>query len=380
MKRLHPRSKVAGGIVYALLFLLALYSVTLGYKKVPVLKNPLPLDTSVSDDLWYLPDGNLVAVGSGSDHRVWIKQWSSKTPDSLKTASFDFAQRLGVAPRYSLRINNRSSISRYVAYALAPDANTLAWAWDGMLHLQRRDGSTAQPPIPLRKAATVVALSFIRDSAVGVLYSDGQFLVKDWSPGNHVEQGTPYCATASIWTQGPRIVLACLDIGDIRLADFSYKMDLRSVSGQYVNGTAVALDSTGDVAIGTSDGLVVFPTTDKPPYDKPSSNGLGAGPISAMTFYDKGRVIVGGAFSGLYLVARDGEPIRLTEVASNVRLVAVRQNEIAYSGVAGIFVATIGSKPVFTDVTATIWKWLLAFISIFAFTLAILRDRMVVSG
>ncbi|HTG32625.1 MAG TPA: hypothetical protein VLB76_06800 [Thermoanaerobaculia bacterium] len=377
IKQLHPRGKIAGGVVYTLLLLLALYSITFGYEKIPTVRNPLPLDSAVPDDLWFLSDGSLVAVGSDSDHRVWIKQWSG-TPDGPKAVFyFDFAQRLGVSPRYSLRKNSFPA-SRYVAYALDSDANTLAWAWNGLLHLQKRDGSPARPPIPLKKSVAVSALSFIRDSAVGVLYSDGQFLVTDWSLGSHVEQGTKYCNNASLWTQGLRIVLACLDIGDIRVIDFSERMGIDPVSGQYINGTVVALHSAGDVAIGTSDGVVVFPPANEPPYEKPSSNGLGKGPIIAMIFYDRDKVIVGGAFPGLYLVARDRDPIRLTEVASNIRLVAVKQNEIAYAGVAGITIASIGSKLAFTDLTATIWKWLLAFISISAFTLAIFRDRRAV--
>jgi hypothetical protein len=375
LNRIHIRSRIGGAIGIIAMCCAFLYWALAGREEILVIDHPLPLDPSTPEDLWYMADGTLAAVGH-ERYEVWLKQWApgSALPSVVR---FDLASKFHVQPRYSLRVASGAP-GQWVPYAVSNDGKQIAWAWGGVLHIRATDAVRApEHTLTLPQKLPIEAVVFLKKTTVGVLDITGSFEeLEVRGPEAKKVVSIPFAGKVTIWTRGPRLLISLFDTGDIYTADFSGRMAYNPVPGIYQNGNSLAVSPHGRIAVGTNDRTVVYTIPSKNASDSIDSQDVDVGAVTALGFYNDRELVVGGTGSGLYLmktVPEKPEPINLGK-SNNVRLLAIKGQQIAYASANSVKIGTLIKKTVTTENSSKAWSWTMAIISILGFTMAMLRD------
>jgi hypothetical protein len=374
LRNMKIRSRIAGVLGALTLAGATLFWAKWGREDVLALANPLAIATSPPDDLWYLPNGGpLVAVGHDDQKgTIWIRKWLRNSVGKPQESTFDFPAKLRVRPRYSLRADTSGQVGKSVAFVVAPDTKAIAWVWSGTLWSQEVEPKSVPSSFDLGNKTPVRSLAFLTPTRFAILYEGGIFNVREAGDDPQSMPGTKFSPKAVIWSQGERPVISSFDTGGVYSFDFRGKMSFGTLPGEYQNGSVVGATPKGRVAVGTSDGLVIFPIP-------PNSAGLDLGSVNAIAFYNDDEVIAGGTGTGLFLVkSKPGIVESVTPIRNarpnNVRLLAVSGSDIAFATPTAVIAGTLKASKAETPTSALVWKWALGVISVLAFTMALLRD------
>lgn len=204
-------------------------------------------------------------------------------------------------------------------------------------------------PAPLlRKLETrtpVSGIQFTEGGRLALLHSDGilelrniegervdfAMVIDDDRPLKSLEPQEGW----SLWSSGP--FLTVVSFPAAQAAVFDTRGLLKTSHWHYEigspNGLGLAVSPSGRLAVGTSNGTVLWSRSEKGGEVDVIREAPGI--VTAIAFYDENRTLVGGDFRGIYLVSSDHPLTELTSESVGTRLLAINPAQWAFSGNGG---------------------------------------------
>lgn len=345
--------------------------------------SPLPIQ-SISD-LQFSPSGWLTAVVE-KRASVAIYRWDSSYKQVKPTAILvDFGQLTGnsgqatlISPFTTGKLpSQQSSPAPAIAglpYALSEDRSMVAWCWGDTLFA----GPLQEPTkfrVKLSPPTPVVSLSFFSMNIVGVIHSGGQFFLEGFPAPVPSHPGMPARGPGRISGKGPFRVVSHFPTGDgFLMKPNSGKLDYSRFRVSAA-GTFITASSTGTVATGTDDGMILFNhLLEQPPTSRlvllPEM-----GRTQTLAFVDEKTLVAGIDSGSLFLVEDETRATPLPSAPQSVRLVAVDTPRIAMVTSGSIIVAEL-EKQWFLDDSGRLHIALtFYFLSLIALLRLIVADR-----
>lgn len=342
------------------------------------------IQTGEPVDLWFTPRGELASLVI-ADETVTVRTWNAQGR-LQRTRSLDFPlsrprQLPSQSPvQQSLRRRRPGQEPPQIyqeipedipLFAVSRDASTLAWVQRENLYIQNLTNEALPPPL-VRKLETrtpVSGIQFTEDSRFALLRSDGHLELRNIQ-GERVDlamvrdgdrpssKSLEPLESWSLWSSGPFLTVVSFPTaqavvfdtrGPLKTSHWHYELGSR-------NGLGLVVSPSGRLAVGTSNGTVLL--------SRPEKGGRvdvireAPGIVTAITFYDENRTLVGGDFRGIYLVSSDQPLTELTSESVGTRLLAINPTQWAFSGNGGsMLMAHQQMSRLNATGTATIAAW-----------------------
>ena len=258
--------------------------------------------------IWFTPAGELAGIGQAGA-RLTIHMWAGRNGAGLRERALELPS---------------SKERPDPLYAVSSDASKVAWIANGAVHVE--DCFPAAQPVasdhPFRRPVAIASVAFIGSNGLAVLYRDAELelwnLTRDTvttskplsftEPGPLLSNG-PYLAASSLLSRD--IFVFDTGIGD--------KLSVVEYTKYPAEMLAVTLSPIARLAAGTRDKLQI----EGQPISAP-------GPIYALAYYDRNRVLVGGDFPGILLINRAGGPLQAAESNPGTTLLAANESRLAF--------------------------------------------------
>jgi hypothetical protein len=266
------------------------------------------IETADISRVWFTPAGELVGIGQSGSH-ITIHMWSSRNGARLRERTLELPS---------------SKERPDPVYAISSDASKIAWIASVGIHVE--ESFPAAKPVasdhPFRRPVPIASLALIGPNGLAALYRDADLelwnLTSDTittskplsinEPGPLLSNG-PYLAVSSLLSRD--VFVFDTGIGDkLAVVEYTkYPPEMLSVT----------LSPIARLAAGTHDKLQI--------EGQPI---LAPGPIHALAYYDRNRVLVGGDFPGIFLLSRASGPVQATASNPGATILAANESLLAF--------------------------------------------------
>ncbi len=370
------------GFIWVCLFFVYIIATSLQLQIVEpqVLSSYFPISMQDISSLHISSSGEIIAVvespaSNGSGPWMEVYAWNTTYRNSPPLI-LDFGKLTGkpglprLIPMFETAEPVNESIGKFslseaatgLPYAFAEDGSMIAWSWEGKLfagplHNTKYKLITLNPPTPL------VALSIFDKNLVGVIDAGGIFRIEKLSGSNPNRMVAPL-SLAGAWRisgRGPFRVLSRREAGNGVSVTTKPKPhnDTFPVSAA---GTFITASTGGRVAMGTTDGSIIFPKEARP--------GLvllpKMGHVQTLAFHDDQNLIASLTGDSLFLIENETSVTRMTPAPRGVRLLAISPSRIAMVTPSMIVAADLKKRLVFGEAARSkvaIMFYILSFIA-----------------
>lgn len=261
--------------------------------------------------------------------------------------------------------------------AVSQNASRVAWAWSGKLYVQELVAKQKPPRvIELSSSARVFALVFAGSDRVAYYDGNAQLVFKDIEKDlvvqSHERRGPclllssgSYVLNACAYEDG---VLVFQRVGSLAIVPFRYSAkitqglsvgrDVKLIPLSYLP----ALSPSGDPAVATPSGTVLMRSA-KARVLELDAELKAPGVVQTLAFYAKGRIVVGGGFRGIYLLAEGSDAQRVIPDVAGTTLLAAQPPRLAYATADQLTLATLREVKNINQIgysIALVWLFLVA--------------------
>jgi hypothetical protein len=272
------------------------------------------IETANIARIWFSAAGELVGIGKVGSH-VTIHVWSGQNGAKLRERT--------------LELPNTEELPDPV-YAVSSDASKVAWISSDGVHVE--DTFPAAQPVasdhPFRRRVPITSLALTGSSELATLYKDGELELWDLNrdtisvstllsmtePGPLLSNGA-YLAASSLFSRD-------VSVFDTGLGD---KLSVLEYTKFPPDMLSVTLSPMARLAVGTRDKLQL----EGHPIPAP-------GPIRALAYYDRHRVLVGGDFPGIFLLSPGSGPLQAAVANPGTTVLAATESLLAFGTVRNI--------------------------------------------
>jgi hypothetical protein len=266
------------------------------------------IETANIARIWFSAAGELVGIGKVGSH-VTIHVWDSQKGAKLRERT--------------LELPNTRDLPDPI-YAVSSDASKVAWLGREVVHVE--DTFPAGQPVasdhPFRRRVPITSLALTGSSELATLYKDGELelwnlnsdtisvskLLSITEPGPLLSNGA-YLAASSLFSRD-------VFVFDTGLGD---KLSVLEYTKFPPDMLSVTLSPMARLAAGTRDKLQL----EGHPIPAP-------GPIRALAYYDRHRVLVGGDFPGIFLLSPGGGPLQAAVANPGTTVLAATESRLAF--------------------------------------------------
>ncbi len=249
------------------------------------------------------------------------------SPESKGTASANQPSSLSIPPR----------TEQALPVAASRDAMRVAWAWKGSLyvyHLATPGSSSDKPQLrrfQLSSNLPLAAIAILDHGPLAMQYQNGRLEIYAPDKKNELiltREGQGKCALVS---SGAFLAYSCTNDESISVFESTPegRINERKYAANQASLLPPALSLRGRLAVATIAGTVLL-------YDS-GSQGLpltvelrAPGLVQTIAFFDQDRVVVGGSFSGIHLLAADSSSQEVTRGVKATTFVAAQAPHLAF--------------------------------------------------
>ncbi len=313
---------------------------------------------SYVNNLWFLPDGTLVGTFR-SYPKVVVSVWRPQNQGLVsETKTFDVRLFWDHIERKAARDeqDNKQLGIRTVAermnlfedHAVTRDGSHIAFLYLGYLVIFPHDWTGSESDITdivdvgTKETNSPCALTITDTDLVALAYPDGKVEFRDLKAPRQVvgSRQTKLTKPSIMKPFGNFLAVVSAEDAAVVMLDMSTLTKETPLHGYPLSSLEkfrLAISNNGRLAIGTGS-LKVF-------LNQPDGSGDASIPLEAygavkiLSFYDQDRVLAGGDFQDVYLLASGQIPYKIATVPKGVNALAVNANRIAYAGEEGVFLA-----------------------------------------
>jgi hypothetical protein len=266
------------------------------------------IDTADISRLWFTPAGELVGIGQVGSH-VTIHVWASSNGARLRDRTLELAATKQLPDP---------------VYAVSSDASKVAWIGSAGIHVED-SFPTAQPVAsdhPFQRPVAITSLALTSSNGLAALYSDAALELWNLTTDT-ITASKPLSFTepGPLLSNGAYLAASSLASRDVCVFDAGTgdKLTVLEYSKYPLETLAVTLSPLARLATGTRDKLQI----EGQPIPAP-------GPIHALAYYDRNRVLVGGEFAGIFLLSRASGPLQVVASNPDTTVLAAHKSLLAF--------------------------------------------------
>jgi len=265
------------------------------------------IETEGISRLWFSPSGEMVGLG-GNESQVIVRVWSGGTSNLIRERTVSLPAARDAKP----------------IFAVSSDAAKVAWITPAGVHVESLISPTPQSSDALgsgRKIA-ISALAFTGLGQLTALYGDGELEIWDFAgkrviASKHIEIAKP----VSMLANGQYIAAYSSTSGDGVVFDTGTgdKLSLIEYKKYPRDSLSFTLSPDARLAVGTRETL------------EAEGHSLAApGPVRTLAYYDRNRILVGGDFSGIYVLGPGQDPQQVAAASSGTTLLAAAGSKLVF--------------------------------------------------
>jgi hypothetical protein len=258
-----------------------------------------------------LSTGQVVGLRrNGSKTQVWI--WGVDDAKLKNQRTFDIPSSEGEAPEK-------------VPVAISPDGSRIAWPTPGSVRVEELAGaSPARGVIRLERSRPLAGLAFADAGRLALLYRDGQLELRDVKNKTILaSEKTGVNKPGSLLLFESKLAVFSPTTGDTYTFDSS-RLSLVENKRMTPPLIAVALSGSGRIAALTERGVIQNDILCAAP-----------GAVKALTFDEDGRLLAGGEFEGIHILASNQSPVRIAAAPPGTATLAAGGGHIVFGGASG---------------------------------------------
>jgi len=273
------------------------------------------IETANIARIWFSPAGELVSIGQAGAH-VTVHVWAGSNGAPLRERTLELPSTKKVPDPI---------------YAVSSDGSKIAWIASTGVHVENTFPA-AQPVAsdhPFRRPVPITSLTLTGAGELATLYRDGQLELWDLNRDTiTVSKLLSITEPGPLLSNGAYLVASSLLSRDVFVFDTGLgdKLSVLEYTKFPPDMLAVTLSPMARLAAGTSDKLQL----EGHPIPAP-------GPIRALAYYDRHRVLVGGDFPGIFLISPGSGPLQQVTAANpGTTVLAATESLLAFGTVRNI--------------------------------------------
>jgi len=266
------------------------------------------IETADISRLWFSPSGELVGIGKAGSH-ISIHVWASGNGAQLRERTVELPSTKEMADP---------------VYAVSSDASQVAWTAGAGVHVEDTFPAAKQnaPSHPFRRPVPIVSLALTGSSRLAALYRDGELEL--WNLASDTVTASkplPIKEPGPLLSNGPYLAVSSLLSRDVFVFDTGIgdKLSVVEYTKYPPEMLSVNLSALARLAAGTSEKLYI----EGQPIPAP-------GPIHALAYCDRNRVLVGGDFAGIFLLSRASGPVQAAVSNPGTTVLAANETLLAF--------------------------------------------------
>jgi hypothetical protein len=266
------------------------------------------IDTADISRLWFSPAGELVGIGQTGSH-ISIRVWASRDGAQLRERTLELPSTKAMPDP---------------VYAVSSDASKLAWISSAGVHVEDAflAGQRHASDHPFQRPVPIVSLALAGSSKLAALYSDGKFELWNLS-SDTITASKPLGISepGPLLSNGVYLAASSLASRDVFVFDTGTgdKLSVLEYTKYPPEMLSVTLSPLGRLAASTGEKLYM----EGQPIPAP-------GPIHALAYCDRNRVLVGGEFQGILLLSRTKGPMQAVVSNPGTTVLAANESLLAF--------------------------------------------------
>jgi len=265
------------------------------------------IETADISRLWFSPAGELVGIGQTGSH-ISIHVWASRNGSQLRERT--------------LQLPSTKTMPDPV-YAVSSDASKLAWIARAGVHVEDSFPSGQQNATdhPFRRPVSIASLA-LTSSRLAALYSDGALELWNLSSGAiTASKALEISEPGPLLSNGVYLAASSLASRDVFVFDTGTgdKLSMLEYTKYPLEMLSVTLSPLARLASGTRDKLFM----EGQPIPAP-------GPVQALAYSDRNRVLVGGDFPGIFFLSRANGPLQAAVSNPGTTVLAANDSLLAF--------------------------------------------------
>jgi SIR2-like domain len=258
--------------------------------------------------IWFSAAGELVGIGKVGSH-ITIHVWDGHKGAQLRERA--------------LELPNTKELPDPV-YAVSSDASKIAWIGSDGVHAE--DTFPAAQPVvsdhPFRRRVPISSLALTGSSVLATLYRDGELELSNLNRGTiTVSKPLSIAEPGPLLSNGVYLAVSSLLSRDVFVFDTGSgdKLSVVEYAKYPPDMLSVTLSPMARLAAGTRDKLLM----EDHPIPAP-------GPIRALAYYDRDRVLVGGDYPGILLLSQAAGPMKAAVSDPGTTVLAATESLLAF--------------------------------------------------
>ena len=266
------------------------------------------IETEGISRLWFSPGGELVGVG-GNESQLIVRVWSGGTSHLSRERTVSLPAATG-APK--------------PIFAVSADAGKAAWITPAGVHVE----SLISPPpensdtLGFKRKIAISALAFTGLGQLAALYRDGELEFWDLAgervaASKHIDIAEP----VSLLANGQYMAAYSSASGDAFVFDTGAgdRLSLIEYKNYPRDCLSFTLSPEARFAVGTRQTL------------EAEGHSLAApGPVRTLAYYDRNRILVGGDFSGIYMLGPGQDPQQVAVANPGTTVLAAAGSKLVF--------------------------------------------------
>lgn len=313
-------------------------------------------DTNVQsyvNNLWFLPDGTLVGTEGDSYPKVVVSIWhpqnqslvSERKTFNLNSFENYIQRKAAEDDKYSGTKNSAARETLFAAFAITRDGSRMAVLAMGYLAVFPHDWTGSQAEITdevdlgTKETDSPCALTVTDTGLIALAYPNGKVEFRDFNHPWQVVGGreTKLVRPSIMKPLGNFLAVVSAENAAVVMLDLSTLTRDTPFHGYPLSSLekfTLAISNSGRLAIGTGSPRVFLT---QPDGGGDASIPLEAyGTVKILSFYDQDRVLAGGDFRDVYLLAQGQLPYNIAVAPKGVNALAVNGDRIAFAGTDGV--------------------------------------------
>jgi hypothetical protein len=266
------------------------------------------IETADISRLWFSPPEELVGIAQVGSH-VTVHVWASRNGAQLRERT--------------LELPSTKELPDPV-YAVSSDASKVAWIASAGIHVE--DVFPAAPRVasdhPFRRSVPILSLALTGSSKLATLYRDGELELWDLTSDTiSASKLLTLTEPGPLLSNGAYLAASSLFSHDVFVFDTGSgdKLSVLEYTKFPPDMISVTLSPMARLAAGTREKLHAEGHSVPAP-----------GPIHALAYYDRNRVLVGGDFAGIFLLSQASGPLQAVVSNPGTTVMAATESLLAF--------------------------------------------------